>query len=236
LTPTRKPALIAALIVAAAVVSGCALGIAGTPSYVTGTGASINGKAFSNTGGTTDYWVKYGKTTALGSETPHQSVDIDPEADKRGIVTSTFLEGLDLGTTYHYRLCAKDSQAGAGVGCDVDKTFTTAPSRQGLQAIPNCIPEPGVPFRLRDEGALFSVAFEGVVSIEDTWYADTSPRQLHTSEGGQNTVTVTAQFPLSTGGELPPAGSWILNWDFTGSLSEHTPLQIGNCGGGQSAR
>jgi hypothetical protein len=61
------------LVVAAVGVSGCAVGIAGNPSYITGTGASINGKVFSNSGGPTEYWVRYGKTTAYGQETPHQT-------------------------------------------------------------------------------------------------------------------------------------------------------------------
>jgi hypothetical protein len=229
----RTVRLSIAALVTALCVSGCAVGIAGAPDYVTGTGARVNGKAFSNTGGPTDYWVKYGKTTDYGNETPHQTVSIDPEVDERGIPVNVFVEGLELGTTYHYRMCAKDSQEGAGAGCDVDKTFTTAATRQPLEAIPSCIPEGSAPFRLRDEDLRYSIGFEGVISIEgfdEAGFASASRREFHSVDGQITSVTVDAHFPGEPGAEVPPAGSWILNWQLTGALAEQTPLQVGNCG------
>jgi hypothetical protein len=76
----------------------------------------------SDTGGEVEYWVEYGLTTAYGSETPHGTVTVP-----KNTVQSVFrqIEGLERSTTYHYRLCARDSAQQGGPGCGEDKQFTT---------------------------------------------------------------------------------------------------------------
>jgi hypothetical protein len=76
----------------------------------------------SDTGGAVEYWVQYGPTAAYGSETPHQTVDAAPGTL---VTVRPSIEGLQRATTYHYRLCASDSQQKGGPGCGMDQQFTT---------------------------------------------------------------------------------------------------------------
>jgi Right handed beta helix region len=76
----------------------------------------------STTGGAVEYWVQYGTTTAYGSETPHQTVNV---TQNTFVTVRPKIEGLQRSTTYHYRLCASDTQQGGAPGCGVDQRFTT---------------------------------------------------------------------------------------------------------------
>ena len=129
-----------ALLLVAAVASGCAVGVTDPPTEITGAGATFNGTVFSNVEGTTNYWVKYGTTTDYGSSTDQQSVEID-DGDGRPVTVK--VRGLAPKTTYHARLCAKDSQAEAGPGCSDGQTFTTLneDSITGVAASGGCNPE-----------------------------------------------------------------------------------------------
>jgi hypothetical protein len=66
----------------------------------------------------TTYHFEYGTTEAYGQETPELPVGSDSTAHK----VSRFLEGLDPGTTYHYRAVATNADA---VNEGPDRTFTT---------------------------------------------------------------------------------------------------------------
>ena len=81
--------------------------------------ATIAGKVASTTGGQTDYWVEYGTTSTLGSATPHQTVNLAAGAQRSVTVAVT---GLARDTAYHYRLCARDPEAGV---CGARLTFRT---------------------------------------------------------------------------------------------------------------
>jgi parallel beta-helix repeat protein len=107
---------------AAILCSGCATGITSTPEWV-GTGdATFPGKVVSDAGGQVEYWAQYGPTTAYGSQTAHQTVTVA----KNALVTvHVTIPGLQRATTYHYRLCAQDSQQKGGPGCGADKQVTT---------------------------------------------------------------------------------------------------------------
>jgi hypothetical protein len=105
-------------------ISSCAFSVQGTPTGVATHTAKVNGVVFSNVSGETSYWVEYGQTDAYGSETQHASLTID---DEDGHPVSVQLSGLASSTSYNYRLCAKDSQAGAGTGCSANDTLTTWP-------------------------------------------------------------------------------------------------------------
>lgn len=81
--------------------------------------ATIAGTVVSTIGGQTHYWVEYGTTSALGSATPHQAVTLSTGTAEPVTVAVT---GLARDTAYHYRLCARDSEAGI---CGANLTFRT---------------------------------------------------------------------------------------------------------------
>ncbi len=87
---------------------------------MTGAGATLSGTVFSSTGGTTDYWFRYGTTTSYGSQTPTKSVEIEGDEGKP---VSEVLRGLDPGTAYHVQMCAQDDDERRV--CGKDQTFTT---------------------------------------------------------------------------------------------------------------
>lgn len=102
--------------------TGCALGQTGPPRFISESGADVSGSVVSNVAGDVEYWAQFGPTTSYGSETGHLTVPVEP-----GIAQNVVLEigGLARSTTYHYRVCASDSQQTGGSGCGVDRTFTT---------------------------------------------------------------------------------------------------------------
>jgi parallel beta-helix repeat protein len=76
----------------------------------------------SDTGGQVEYWAQFGPDTSYGSETPHQTVTV---AQNTLVTVHVTISGLQRATTYHYRLCAQDSQQKGGPGCGADRQFTT---------------------------------------------------------------------------------------------------------------
>jgi hypothetical protein len=84
--------------------------------------ATFTGNVYSNKTGATAWWFEYGKTTAYGTSTPHRSVQI---SDQNPHAVTEPISGLAASTTYHYRLCAQDTEPGTGPGCRGDTTFTT---------------------------------------------------------------------------------------------------------------
>jgi hypothetical protein len=101
---------------------GCATGITGSPDSVSHNGAQLTGTVVSNAGGGVEYWVQYGPTKAYGSETAHATVSAQQNV---GAAVEVGVSGLARSTTYHYRLCAQDSQQQGGPGCGDDATFKT---------------------------------------------------------------------------------------------------------------
>jgi parallel beta-helix repeat protein len=81
--------------------------------------ARVGGKVVSTTGGQTAYWVEYGPTRAYGSKTPRQNIALTKNSAEAVSVT---VSGLQRATTYHYRLCARDSE---GATCGADRRVTT---------------------------------------------------------------------------------------------------------------
>ncbi len=110
------------MLLGATLSAGCATGITGTPHGVSGTRAAVFGTLVTDVGGEVEYWVQYGASTAYGSQTPHRTATV-PKNTQRGVLVD--IEGLQRSTTYHYRLCAQDSQQTGGPGCGEDRQFTT---------------------------------------------------------------------------------------------------------------
>jgi hypothetical protein len=102
--------------------SGCATGFTGAPNTVSHNGAAVHGSVISDTGGEVEYWVQYGPTKAYGSVTPHATLTAQQNVAAPVQVT---LSGLARSTSYHYRLCAQDSQQGGNPGCGEDRTVKT---------------------------------------------------------------------------------------------------------------
>ena len=112
-----------ALILVAVAASGCALGDPKPTTYISDTGATLNAEVYSSFAGGTEFWWRYGETTAYGSETPHRTVAI---ADDEPHPVSQPVAGLEADTTYHFQICVEDGEEDPPrVVCNSDQTFTT---------------------------------------------------------------------------------------------------------------
>jgi hypothetical protein len=117
-----RRSLIGLLLLGTAVSTGCATGITSSPYGVAGTTAAVFGSVVTNAGGEVEYWVEYGTSTAYGSQTGHQTVTLPKNGQQSFILD---ISGLQRSTTYHYRVCARDSQQTGGSGCGEDGQLTT---------------------------------------------------------------------------------------------------------------
>jgi hypothetical protein len=117
-----RPLWVLAAVVAAVVLAGCAGGYTTAATNVTSTGATVEGSFFSTENATVDYWFQYGPTTGYGNQSQHHTMEI---TDRDGHAATATLTGLDPGTTYHYRSCAKVVASGDAPVCLGDRTFTT---------------------------------------------------------------------------------------------------------------
>jgi hypothetical protein len=91
----------------------------------------------------TSWYFQYGPTTAYGAQTPTTAAG----SGTAGIKVSQILSGLQLGTTYHYRLVAVSS---AGTREGQDRTFITnrVPLRFVLSTTPPVMATYGSPFSI----------------------------------------------------------------------------------------
>jgi hypothetical protein len=121
----RRLLALAALGLVAALASGCATGFVGKPTKITGTSATINGIVWTTDGGDVTYWVEYGTTTAYDQQSAARTVGVAEDAP-HGV--SVPLAGLTPSTTWHYRICAEDAQAGR---CSKDAALFTGDSVTG---------------------------------------------------------------------------------------------------------
>jgi len=116
-----KRALVLALLVGVGC-TGCATGTTGDPWGLSGTRAAVFASVATNSGGEVEFWVEYGTSTGYGSQTAHQTETLDKNTSTTRILT---IDGLQRSTTYHYRVCARDSQQTGGPGCGEDRQLTT---------------------------------------------------------------------------------------------------------------
>jgi dipeptidyl aminopeptidase/acylaminoacyl peptidase len=113
--------LVLALASLAVMLSACAVGDPKLPTYVSDAGAVLNGNVHSDAGGSTEYWWRYGPTSAYGSETPHVSV---ATTNNSAHPVSAPIAGLSAATTYHWQLCVNDQAPERNI-CSKDQTFVT---------------------------------------------------------------------------------------------------------------
>jgi len=112
----------------AVVGSGCAVGVRQPASNVTGNSATLNGKVLSTTGGAGSWFIEYGPTTARAERTPTTPIEF---VTNQSEPVSEPVDGLDPDTTYHYAVCAEDSENPGDPFCSPDQTFTTDPTLDG---------------------------------------------------------------------------------------------------------
>jgi parallel beta-helix repeat protein len=103
--------------------SGCAAAQTGNPHEVNATRADLSGSVTSDSGGQVEYWFEYGLTSAYDAQTAHASTTVAVNTPRQ---VSERVQDLQRSTTYHYRLCARDSQQTGAPGCGEDRAFTTA--------------------------------------------------------------------------------------------------------------
>jgi hypothetical protein len=87
----------------------------------TETTAGLNGVVNPNGAETKDYF-EYGQTVSYGSKSREQTTTVEKKPD-------ILVEGLTRGTTYHFRMVAKNSY---GTSYGADETFTTAAEKPEL--------------------------------------------------------------------------------------------------------
>ena len=122
----KRLVLAVAVVLISVVASGCAVGNPKPTTYISDTGATLNADVYSSFVGDTEFWWRYGETTAYGIETPHRTVAI---ADDQPHPVSQPISGLTADTTYHFQICVQDEEEDPPrVVCNKDQTFTTAPA------------------------------------------------------------------------------------------------------------
>jgi Tol biopolymer transport system component len=123
---------LAALAVAGcAALAGCAVGDPQPTTSVTHVSASLEAEIHSSFAGDTQYWWRYGTTTAYGTETAHETIAI---ADSDPHHVSKHVAGLAASTTYHFQLCVQDEEESPPrTVCSTDRTFTTDPEPDGSE-------------------------------------------------------------------------------------------------------
>ncbi|HEX6229052.1 MAG TPA: hypothetical protein VFZ41_06260, partial [Solirubrobacterales bacterium] len=107
--------------------------------------ATLHG-SYEGDGDGTTYHFEYGKTISYGSTTPVQNAG----APTGSTPLSADITGLELETTYHYRVVATNS---LGTTKGPDMTFTTNPAVAGLQTLPAS--------NISQEGVQLNAEFEG---------------------------------------------------------------------------
>jgi hypothetical protein len=102
--------------------SGCATAVTGPPTSISDDRATLSGQVINDIGVQIEFWAQYGPTKAYGSETPHEYITT---SDYELQSVSIRVASLQRSTSYHYRVCARDTSQRGGPGCGEDRSFTT---------------------------------------------------------------------------------------------------------------
>lgn len=184
---------------AALATTGCGAGFLSEPTGVTATSATLNGVIGSTGDGAGTYHFEYGQSSAYGRATPARAVDFGARSVHS---VAEPVSGLAAGTTYHYRLCVDDGDAGAGTQCSRDATLTTVDPGPAT-AFAYVLGAPGTlhELALTASGAMRALVPPVVNTGADDDAAAASPdgRSLYLSRLHQ-----IAQFDIGPGGALTP--------------------------------
>ena len=117
----RRFALALSMCVVGMVVSSCAVGIRQAATEITTTSATLNGKVLSTTGGPGSWYIEYGPTAGSRRRTPTRTIDFVVNESNR----CPSHRRARAATTYHFAVCAEDSENPGDPFCSPDQTFTT---------------------------------------------------------------------------------------------------------------
>jgi hypothetical protein len=128
-TLVKHPAFALTALMVALTASSCAVGVRQPATDITDTSAVLNGKVLSTTGGPGSWYIEYGPTLARTERTPTRDIDFVVNESEP---VSEPIDSLEPGTTYHFAVCAEDSENPGDPFCSPDQTFTTYDPVLGL--------------------------------------------------------------------------------------------------------
>lgn len=128
--PGKRRGLPPLAIALASLIAGCSYGTTQPATDITDSGATLNGHVTAGSSSESSYWFEYGtdpaypnRPTPGHSRTPTRTLQI---GDGRRSVAEP-ITGLAPDTTYHFRLCARDSEGQSDAGCNDPQQFRTEP-------------------------------------------------------------------------------------------------------------
>jgi hypothetical protein len=130
----KRLAVVLSVAVAGLGATSCAVGVRQAATDVGKTGATLNGKVLSTTGGSGGWYFEYGTTPARAERTPDRSIDFDGTFSH---AVAEPVDGLEPGTIYHFAACAADEENPGDAFCSPDQTFRTRYDPQ-LRLEPYC--------------------------------------------------------------------------------------------------
>jgi hypothetical protein len=145
--------------------------VTGPPSAVSFTGATVSGDLNAN-GLVTSWAFQYGNTSALGLSTAFDEVGATPASE---VPVSAGLTGLTPGTTYYYRLVAKNAD-GTAYGAEASlHTLALAPtiSKTSISAVSDTSSQVDVEINPHGLSTTWAVRY-GTTSNFGSWSADRS--------------------------------------------------------------
>ena len=167
--------------------------------------ATLNGTVDTN-GEPSTYWFEYGPTAAYGTSTPAEPKVLSASGSPTAV--SQELSGLADGTTYHYRLVARNA---AGTVAGADQVFTTVdiPETTITSSQPSYTSHETWPIEFESDapGSTFKCALdEGETPTKTCTSPYTLPKHL---EPGSYTFVVAAKD--SEGMEDPTPAKWTFD-------------------------
>lgn len=175
--------------------------------------ATLNGTVNTN-GESTTYWFEYGLSTAYGASAPAEPKALS--ASSAPTPVSQQVSGLMDGTTYHYRLVARNP---AGTAFGVDQVFTTVdlPQTTITSAMPTFTSheEPPIKAESSQPGSTFKCGLdEGETPTKSCGSTYTLPEHL---KDGTHTFVIAA---VNSEGQADPTPA---KWTFDPSIYPTAP-------------
>jgi hypothetical protein len=122
----RRFALALSAIAVAVVVSSCAVGVRQPATNITTTGATLNGKVLSTTGGPGSYYVEHAEFVDFFGEGPPVRTPVRPvDFVANQLLPVSEAVTLPPGRARHYRVCAEDSENPGDPFCSLTQSFRT---------------------------------------------------------------------------------------------------------------
>ncbi len=175
--------------------------------------ATLNGTVDTN-GEPSTYWFEYGLTTAYGSSAPAEPKALSASATPTAV--SQPLSGLTEGTTYHYRLVARNP-AGTVAGADQVLSTAARPQTTIISATPTFTghEEPSIEFESSQSSSTFKCGLdEGEAPTKSCSTSYVLPEHL---KDGSHTFVVAA---VNSEGQADPTPA---KWTFDTAIYPAAP-------------